>query len=165
MEAHVTRISEILTAQLVVPTLPARDKDEVMDVLAAQIALHCPEVDHGQLVSALRERERQVSTALTDGVAIPHARLPGLARVVAALGRSHGGIDCGSHDGRPTHLFFLLVAPAENPGAHLKMLAAVSRLLHDDQCRTRLMQAGDHIALLDALRDEEEKTHRTVRAA
>ena len=159
------KISDLLTVELVLPALIAREKDEVMQTLAAHVSRHRPELDHGRLVTALQERERQMTTALTDGVAIPHAKLPGLPHMVAAFGRSLGGIDCDSHDGRPTHLFLLVVAPAEEPGAHLRVLAAASRLLHDDRCRTRLMQADDEIALLAALREEESRTQRAARAA
>ena len=160
------KISDLLTVELVLPALIAREKDEVMQTLAAHVSRHRPELDHGRLVTALQERERQMTTALTDGVAIPHAKLPGLLHMVAAFGRSLGGIDCDSHDGRPTHLFLLLVTPAEDPGAHLKVLAAASRLLHDGRCRARLMQADhDEIALLAALREEESRTQRAARAA
>ncbi len=160
------RLTDCLAADLVLPAVAAERKDEVLELLAAQLAAAHPAIDRGLLIAALRERERQASTALLDGVAIPHAKLPGLPRVVAALARSRAGIDCDSHDGKPTHLFLLLVAPAEAPGAHLKMLATVSRLLHDQHCRTRLMNVHDDAdALWGALREAEERAHPAVRAA
>jgi nitrogen PTS system EIIA component len=158
------QVSDYLTAELVLPALAARAKDEVMEALAARLAACHPEIDQGRLVAALRERERQVSTALVDGVAIPHARLEGVPRMVAALGRSEAGVECESHDGKPTHLFLLLVVPAEQPGAHLKLLAAASRLLTDERCRVRLMDAPDAGAVLDALREAEQRSVR-ARAA
>jgi len=106
-----------------------------------------------------------MSTALVEGVAIPHARVAGLARVVAAFARSLAGVACDSHDGRPTHLFFVLAAPAEAPGTHLKLLATVSRLLGDERCRARLMNAADATALLAALCEEERRVQQTARAA
>jgi len=150
-------VVELLTADLVLPALEAHDKEAVMLALAARVAGQCREIDESILVAALRQRERQVSTALVDGVAVPHAKLPGLTRTVGALGRSHGGIDCDSHDGRPTHLFFLLVGPAEQPGDHLRALASVSRLLHDPRCRTRLMEVEDAAAMLAVLREHAER--------
>ncbi len=159
------RISEVLPVQLVLPAIAGRTKDEVLETLAARIAEHHPEIDDGRLATALRDRERQMSTALVEGVAIPHARVAGLARVVAAFARSLAGVACDSHDGRPTHLFFVLAAPAEAPGTHLKLLATVSRLLGDERCRARLMNAADATALLAALCEEERRVQQTARAA
>jgi len=142
---------DVLTSELVVPALAASDKDGVLLTLAARVAQSHP-IDEGALVEALRLRERQMTTALVDGVAIPHAKLPRLPGLVAALGRSAMGVDCDAHDGVPTRLFFLLVGPAERPGDHLKALAAVSRLLHEERCRTALLAADDAASMLDVLR-------------
>jgi nitrogen PTS system EIIA component len=146
-------ITDLLTTELVLPSLEARDKDAVLLALAGRVVGCRDDVDGTVLVEGLRDRERQSSTALVDGVAVPHAKLPGLSRMVAALARSVTGIDCDSDDGRPTHLFFLLVGAAERPGEHVKALAAVSRLLHDGRCRARLMAADDEAAMLAVLRE------------
>lgn len=159
------RISDYLSADDVVPAFAAIGKDEAIEMLAAQLSRRHPDVDETALTTALRERERQASTALAEGVAIPHARLAGLSQTVAAFGRSPAGIHCGSHDGKPTHFFLLLAMPADGAGAHLKLLATASRLLHDETCRTRLMQAPDGAALLEVLRAEETRTLATARAA
>ena len=110
-----------------------------------------------RLVGALEERERLNSTALGDGVAIPHGKLPGVRRVIAAFARSRAGVDFQSLDGKPTHLFFLLVAPEDSAGAHLKALARISRLLKDESFRQRLMRAGDGADLFRTIREEDEK--------
>lgn len=155
-------VADMLTAELVVPALDARDNEMVMLTLARRLAgVHC-DVDERRLVEALRERERQVSTALVDGVAVPHARLSGVDRIVGALGRSPSGVACRSHDGRPTHLFFLLVSPADQPGHHLRALAAVSRLLHDPHCRSGLMAAADAAAMLALLQEHASRFHRAA---
>lgn len=156
------RISDLLSPSVVLPAIRGRTKDEILESLATHLTAHHPEIDHGSLVAALLERERHVSTALVDGVAIPHARVPGLRTVVAVLGRSPAGVTCGSHDGKPTHLFLLFAAPAEAPGPHLRLLAAASRLLHDQRCRAELMEAQDPLTLLGALRDAEDRVHRTA---
>jgi PTS system nitrogen regulatory IIA component len=155
-------VSEMLTEELVLPTLDARDKEMVMLSLARRLAGVHRDVDGQRLVEALRERERQVSTALVDGVAVPHARLSGVERIVGVLGRSASGIACDSHDGRPTHLFFLLVSPAEEPGHHLRALATVSRLLHDPHCRSGLMAAADAPAMLAVLHAHASRHHRAA---
>src|SRR5262245_18443625 len=94
--------------------------EEVLTELAERVVACHPDIDRLVLVRALHERERLLSTALSRGVAIPHARLSGVPRLLAALGRSRDELDCQSQDGEPTHLFFLLVTPAEQPTIQLK---------------------------------------------
>jgi len=151
------RITDILGEEDVVPHLAGRSKGDVIEELAGVVAAHHDEIDRARLVQALEDRERLNSTALGEGVAIPHGKLPGVKRVVAAFGRSPGGVDFSSLDGKPTHLFFLLVAPEDSAGAHLKALARISRLLKDESFRRRLMEAPTAEALFHAIREEDEK--------
>ena len=151
------RIEDILAPELVVPALTATTKAGVLDELASAVAAQHPEIDRTRLLEALDERERLNSTALGEGVAIPHGKLPGLRRVFAAFGRSPAGVDFQSLDGKPTHLFFLLVAPEDSAGAHLKALARISRLLKDDAFRARLLQAEDAASLYRVIREEDAK--------
>jgi PTS system nitrogen regulatory IIA component len=151
------KITDVLAEPLVVPALAGRNKGEVIVELATVVAKHHPEIDLARLVQALEDRERLNSTALGEGVAIPHGKLPGLKRVVAAFGRSRAGVDFQSLDGKPTHLFFLLVAPEDSAGAHLKALARISRLLKDPGFRGRLMAADDAAALYETIQKEDDK--------
>ena len=149
------RIEDILAPEMVVAELQSTTKAGVLDELASLVASQHPEVDRARLVDALDEREKLNSTALGEGVAIPHGKLPALRRVFAAFGRSSGGVDFQSIDGKLTHLFFLLVAPEESAGAHLKALARISRLLKDDGFRTRLRTATDAESLYRTIREED----------
>jgi nitrogen PTS system EIIA component len=152
------KITDILAEDMVVSALRGRTKGEVIDELARVVAEHHRgEIDHGRLVQALEDRERLNSTALGEGVAIPHGKLPGLKRVVAAFGRSPAGVDFSSLDGKPTHLFFLLVAPEDSAGAHLKALARISRLLKDESFRARLLTASNGADLYRTIREEDDK--------
>ena len=152
------KITDILAEDMVVAALRGRTKGEVIDELASVVAEHHRgEIDHGRLVQALEDRERLNSTALGEGVAIPHGKLTGLKRVVAAFGRSPGGVDFSSLDGKPTHLFFLLVAPEDSAGAHLKALARISRLLKDEAFRARLMRASTAADVYRTIREEDDK--------
>jgi nitrogen PTS system EIIA component len=158
-------ISSLLTPELVLPALAAQAKTEVFEALAAYVGRAHPHVDARRLADALHERERQSTTALEHGVAIPHARLAGLPAPLAALARSPAGISCGASDRRPTQLLLLLVVGAEQPGSHLKLLATAARLLSDARCRTRLLEAPSAVELLAVLREQEERTHRNGRTA
>jgi PTS system nitrogen regulatory IIA component len=149
------KIEDILEADLVLPDLAARTKSEVLEEMASAVAARHPELQRERLVHALEERERLNSTALGEGVAIPHGKLPGIPRVFAAFARSRAGVDFQALDGKPTHLFFLLVAPEESAGAHLKALARISRLLKDRGFRERLLAAPDAAALWATIREED----------
>jgi PTS system nitrogen regulatory IIA component len=149
------KIEDILAQDLVLSDLTARSKTDVLVELATAVSRQHAELDRERLVQALEDRERLNSTALGEGVAIPHGKLSGIKRVFAAFARSKQGVDFHSLDGEPTHLFFLLVAPEDSAGAHLKALARISRLLKDDSFRTRLMQAPDAAALYETIRQED----------
>jgi mannitol/fructose-specific phosphotransferase system IIA component (Ntr-type) len=150
------RISELLHVAVVLPSVTSPGKEQVLIDVSARLSDCYPEVDRDGLAIALLKRERLMSTALADGVAIPHARLRGLSRPIAAFGRSQTGIHWDAQDGAPTRLFFVLAVPDDAKSTHLKLLAAVSRLLHDPGCRARLLEARDD-ALLQTLRAEEER--------
>jgi PTS system nitrogen regulatory IIA component len=149
------KIGDMLTEDLVSAALTGRTKREVIEELAALVVRRHPEIDQARLVQALEDRERLNSTALGEGVAIPHGKLPTVGQVVAAFGRSVPGVDFQSLDGKPTHLFFLLVAPEGSAGAHLKALARISRLLKDEGFRRRLMQAADAHEIYTIIREED----------
>ena len=151
------RIVDLLSEALVVPALRGGTKDAVLRELAAALAGAHPGVDAARLVEVLWERERLGSTAIGDGIAIPHGKLPGFQSVVAVFGRHADGVDFDSLDGRPTHLFFLLVAPEDSVGLHLKALARVSRLLKDAAFRHALVATTDPQQLYERICREDEK--------
>lgn len=142
---------------LVAADLTGATKTDVVRELAAHLASQCQEIDAERLVNVLWERERLGSTAIGDGIAIPHGKLAGLKGVLGAFGRHRAGVDFDSLDGNPTKLFFVLVAPEDSVGQHLKALARVSRLLKDAAFRERLIQAADRIELFRLIREEDER--------
>ena len=91
------------------------------------------------MTAVLAERERLGSTAIGDGIAIPHGKLPKVTKYSRDLRRHVQGVDFESLDGNPTHLFFMLVAPEDSTSLHLKALARVSRLLRDGNFREKLL--------------------------
>ena len=151
------KILEILAPEAIIPALRATKKNDALQEIATMLATRHPEIDRGRLAQVLQDREALGSTAIGEGIAIPHGKLPGVANVVAAFGRSEQGIDFDSLDGKPTHLFFLLVAPEDSAGAHLKALARVSRLLKDKAFRDRLAAGGSAEQLFAIIKEEDEK--------
>ena len=151
------KIVDFVRPELIVSELHAHDKTEVIKELADHLAGHVPGVDRESLAKVLLERERLASTAIGEGVAIPHGKLDAVGKLVACVGRAPGGVDFDSMDGRPTHLFFVLVAPENSTGVHLKALARISRLFKDPEFRTRLMQAKDAAEIYKVISDEDAK--------
>jgi PTS system nitrogen regulatory IIA component len=151
------KIVDFVRPELIVADLTAHDKAEVIKELANHLAGHVPNVDREGLARVLLERERLASTAIGEGVAIPHGKLDAVGKLVACVGRAPTGVDFDSMDGRPTHLFFVLVAPENSTGVHLKALARISRLFKDPEFRTRLMQAKDAAEMYRVIADEDAK--------
>ena len=149
------RVIDILAEDLVIPQLQSTNKTDVLRELAQHLATQRSDIDAEHLVTVLLDRERLGTTAIGEGIAIPHGKLPGLKGVVAVFGRSQQGIDCYSLDGLPTKLFFLLVAPEESAGVHLKALARVSRLLKDKAFRDRLLQGTTRTTLYQVICEED----------
>jgi nitrogen PTS system EIIA component len=151
------KILDILPERSIVPDLRGGTKLDVLTELADVVAESGAGIAKSRLVDVLLEREKLGSTAIGEGIAIPHGKLPNLEGVVAAFGRSREGVDFASLDGGPTRLFFLLVAPEDSSGAHLKALARVSRLLRNKEFRDRLLEADGREDLFRAIREEDEK--------
>ncbi len=151
------KITEILTPEMVVPELKGNDKSSLLRELAGHMCGSYKDIKIGDLVAVLEERERLGSTAIGDGIAIPHGKLKGVKGIVGIFGRHREGVDFDSLDGKPTHLFFLLVAPEESSSLHLKALARVSRLLKDQPFREHLLAAADSAELYRLIKDEDSR--------
>lgn len=151
------KLAEILPQALVIPELRGATKDAVLRELAEHLAAAEPEIEVEALVKILWERERLGSTALGDGIAIPHGKLPAMQNVLAAFGRHRDGVDFDSLDGRPSHIFFVLIAPEHSVGQHLKALARVSRLLKDDRVRQQLVELDDQAELYRVICEADER--------
>ena len=151
------KIVDFIREDLILPELSATDKPDVLVELASHLASHHNGVSRDELLRVLVEREKLASTAIGEGVAIPHGKLDAVGKLVACVGRAREGVDFDSMDGRPTHLFFVLVAPENSTGVHLKALARISRLFKDPEFRTRLMAAEGAKEMFEVIADEDAK--------
>jgi PTS system nitrogen regulatory IIA component len=150
------KITDFLDSAMVMPHLEGRDKTAVLKEMAEWLARSIPPIDAEKLLKVLLDREKIGSTAIGEGVAIPHGKLPGIEKVHGVFARSLPGVDFDSVDGYQSHLFFLLVAPENSPGDHLKALARISRLLQDADFRKRLMKATSAAEIFGAIKEEDE---------
>ncbi len=154
------KIVDFIREDLILPELHAKAKPDVLAELAAHLAENQNpngRVAKEDLLRVLVEREKLASTAIGEGVAIPHGKLDAVGKLVACVGRAREGVDFDSMDGRPTHLFFVLVAPENSTGVHLKALARISRLFKDPEFRTRLMAADGAKEMFEVIADEDAK--------
>lgn len=134
----------MLKAEFIIGELKATNKRDVLAELIAVIAKEEGSFDPEAMLRVFLEREQLGSTGIGDGIAIPHGKLAGLDETVLAFGRSRKGIAFEALDGKPVHLFFLLAAPENSAGRHLKALARISRMLKDGVFRKKLLEANVH---------------------
>ena len=151
------KITDFLTIDTIIPALNQNEKNKVLKELANLLSASRPILDKNQVLEVLLERERISTTAIGEGVAIPHGKLAGVDRVLGAFARSPEGVDFASLDGGPTHLFFALIAPENAAADHLKALARISRLLKDEAFRRRLMAGRSAEELFTIIAEEDEK--------
>lgn len=133
-------ISE-LSDKMILPDLAATSKKEVLMELAQVLQAECPDLRTENLYTVLKERENLGSTGIGDGIAIPHGKIKGLPRITICFGRSIRGVPFDAMDGKPAHLFFLLLAPESAAAPYLSSLAELSRFLKNSQIREKLMHA------------------------
>ena len=142
-------ISEIVSKGAVVPALKVGSKKQLLQELAARAAQEYA-LKSRAVIDGLMAREQLGATAMGDGVAIPHARVPGLSRIVGVFARLERPVDFDAVDGQPVDLVFMLLAPEESGADHLRALARVSRLLRDPGVREKL-RATEKAPALHAL--------------
>lgn len=154
-------IMEFLTEQAVSCDLASQTKEDVIRELVGLLvkASAIKERDVSKLVQILMAREALGSTGIGQGVAIPHGKSDCVTKLVSAFAVSRAGVKFDSLDGEPVHLLFLLVAPEDSAGPHLKALARISRLLKDKHFRDTLRLAKDERQLVKILRDEDARHH------
>lgn len=145
----------LFSAESVVVDLSAGSQKQLFQDMATRlIAAHGLDVACRDIVAAAMERERLGSTGVGNGVALPHARIEGLDRVIAGFARLSDAMDFDSVDGRPVDLVVFLLAPSDAAGAHLRALARVSRQLRREENRTKLRSAPDALSAFTILSDD-----------
>ncbi|MBN1663510.1 MAG: PTS sugar transporter subunit IIA [Deltaproteobacteria bacterium] len=149
-------IADILQKEYIIDDLRAKNKRDVLAELSALFLKAHRNLDHEAMLKALLDREKLGSTCIGEGMAIPHGKLGNLDHLVAAFGRSEEGIEFNALDGKPVHIFFLLIAPENSAGQHLKVLAKISRMLRDGGFRKQLLEAKSRDELYDAIRQKDE---------
>lgn len=151
------KIVDFLNEKAIVADIKATDKEGVIRELVDSLAKAEGIKNKEELIEVLLSRESLGSTGIGQGVGIPHGKTDSVKKLVAAFGVCHQGVNFEALDGEPVYLFFLLVAPEDSAGPHLKGLARISRLLRDKYFRESLKQLYDDKAILKLIREEDAK--------
>ena len=150
------KIWEVRQKKAILADLKARNKKGILEELVAPIA-EIANVNPEELIKVLLERERLGSTGIGGGIGIPHGKMKELESLVLGFGLSRRGVDFESLDGKPAHIFFLLITPEISTGLHLKLLARISRILKNEPFKDRLLGASDQNEILSIIKEEDEE--------
>ena len=135
-------LSEILQPAFVKAPLQAADKHsviiELVDVLNAGGRILNKDV----ALQAVLAREQTRSTGIGSGIAIPHGKCSAVRELIMSMGIAPVPIDFGSVDGKPVSIIILLISPLDQTGPHIQALARISRLMLDEQFRSKLQHAA-----------------------
>jgi PTS system nitrogen regulatory IIA component len=147
----------LLAPQAVFASVKAQSKKQLLHDLAVRAA-QLTGIPDRRIAEILIERERLGSTGMGQGIAVPHGRVPGLAKIVGLFARLETPLNYDAVDDKPVDLVFLLLAPEGAGADHLKALARVSRLLRN-QATCDKLRATTNSAALYALLTEKTNGH------
>ena len=143
-------LTDLVAPNAVLPALKVNNKKQAIQELAARAA-ELTGQNEKAILEILLQREKLGSTAVGNGVAIPHGKLAKLGRLFGLFARLHKPIDFEALDNQPVDLIFLLLAPEAAGADHLKALARISRLLREPSTIDRLRTSRDRAALYSVL--------------
>jgi nitrogen PTS system EIIA component len=151
------KLLDYLKKEWVIPDLKGREKNGVLRELGGLMAVGITGVTEDDLFRVLLEREKLGSTGIGEGIAVPHGRLKRWKDFSISVGRSREGVDFDAIDGRPAHLFFLVMAPENSAVDNLKLLSRIVMLLKDGSFKKRLLEAESREELYETIAEEDEK--------
>lgn len=137
------KMRDVIVQGAIVAKLKSARRDEAVQEMIDALA-NAGAIDpslKAKIFSSVIEREKRGSTGFGKGVAVPHVKLPGLPKMVAAVGISQGGVDFNALDKQPVYTVILLVSPSERPEEHLQAMEVVFKNLSQDTFRRFLRQA------------------------
>jgi fructose-specific phosphotransferase system IIA component len=135
-------ITELLNVNQIKLELTSKTKQEVIREMVKVLDENDKLLDKDKYLQAVLDREKEFSTGIGMGIAIPHGKSSGVKEPALMFGRSMGGIDYESMDDEPAQLFFLIAVPEESSDEHLKILSQISRKLMHKELRESLMKAS-----------------------
>ncbi len=152
-------LADILSADQIIPEMRATERwpaiVELIDLLVSQNKIKA--ADRDSILASLKQREETMSTGIGFGIAIPHCSSDRLGEVVAAFGRSSGGIEFDALDNAPVKFVVLFIVPKNQFQTHLRTLASIAKFLNDRSVRENLAKAGSADEILAIFREPSQK--------
>jgi len=144
--------------EAIIPELKANDRDGTIAELVSALdkAGRLGEKKYEEIIKAVIKREKEASTGMGKGVAVPHVKHEAVKDVVAAIGRSSVGMDFSSLDKQPVYSVILLISPVDNPDRHLQAMESIFKHLQRDKFRKFLRQSQTAEEIEDLLREADE---------
>jgi fructose PTS system EIIBC or EIIC component len=144
------RIVELLSRDNICIPLQSTTKLEIIEELVNLLPYaRANKANKKEALDAVLAREEIYSTGIGEGVAIPHAKMEIPIDIEMAFGMSPHGVDFDAIDGKPSQIYFLLIAGKNSGNLHLKILARISRLMHHEIWRTELLQCSTESQVLE----------------
>lgn len=148
------RLSDIVCNAAVIPEMEASERDEVIVELVTALAKAC-KIDQDKcrtIANAVIKREKDASTGIGKGVAVPHVKHKDIKDVVVAIGGKSDGIDFSSLDKQPVYSVILLLSPAADPDKHLQAMENIFKNLQKEDFRSFLRQARTEQTIMEAVK-------------
>jgi fructose-specific phosphotransferase system IIA component len=149
------RLRDLLDSSTVKVSMVATEKEEAIEELVDVLVRSGRVTDREGVITAIMNRERQQTTGIGSGVAVPHAKHESIKELTAALGVSKGGIEFDAIDDKPVRVVFLIMARVDDPGPHIQALAEIARLLQIPGFYRKMTEAESVADLLALIESEE----------
>lgn len=152
------KIQNLLIQDMILLGMESEERDEVLKEMVGFLKNRNRVAKEKDLYDKLIQREELGSTAIGEGVAIPHCKMKGIKDPIVMLAVSNKGVQFHSFDGKPSHLFFLVASSPDNPSLNLQILAAIAHLVRKaDSLLKKILGAKNISDILEIIREEEEK--------
>lgn len=145
------RIGDILEKDLIFLDFESHDKESALKDMVGLIDKRVSEAK--EVLEAINRREKLGTTAVGNGVALPHCRTSGTKKILGAFFRSTAGIDFKAEDSKPVHLIFLILAPEEELEAYLDVLAQIARFCKEERNREALLKVDSPKEVIKLMKD------------
>ncbi|MFP4052938.1 MAG: PTS sugar transporter subunit IIA [Phycisphaerae bacterium] len=152
------KLSDIMVADAIVPELEAKTRDEAIHELVESLAAAgaIPKKSAKDVAEAVLAREKQATTGIGKGVALPHTKLKGIKKPIGTIGRSSEGIDFSALDSKPVYSVILLLSSPDNPDEHLQAMEVIFKHVQRDIFRKFLRQSETREAIVDLIQEADE---------
>ena len=149
-------LQELLKPEAVRVNLESEDKEELFEEMTEVLVAQCPGLDRAEVLDSLLQREAKMTTGVVSGIAVPHAINQKIKKTICAVGISKEGIDYEALDGKPVHIVFMLLFPADDTAAHLNIMQELAFVFGVPDFYKSLMDKNSGAQVVQAIAQAEE---------